>query len=153
MNNLESVLQFLEKKYPQVQVNVISDFPPQLNLKRLHFSPWSVATEISDLAQFDIGIMPLPDDKWAKGKCGFKALQYLALQIPTAASPVGVNTEIIRQGENGFLCSSASEWEKCISILIENKMLRDSMGKSGRENVIANYSVSSNSSNFLSLFS
>jgi len=153
LNDLEPILQSLEQKYHQLQVNVISDAPPHLDLKRLHFNPWSVDTEISDLAQFDIGIMPLPDDEWAKGKCGFKALQYMALQIPTVASPVGVNTQIIRHNENGFLCSKAYEWENCISILIENKTLRDSMGIAGRKKVVAHYSVSSNTSNFLSLFS
>ena len=153
LNDLEPVLQSLEQKYYQLQVNVISYIPPPLNLKRIHFSLWSLATEISDLAQFDIGIMPLPDDEWAKGKCGFKALQYMALQIPTVASPVGVNTQIIQQGENGFLCSKTDEWENYISILIENKALRDSMGAAGRKIVVDLYSVSSNSSNFLSLFS
>jgi glycosyltransferase involved in cell wall biosynthesis len=153
LNDLEPVLQTLEKKYPQIQINVISDIAPELNLNSLHFHPWSLETEISDLVQFDIGIMPLPDDEWAKGKCGFKALQYLSLQIPTVASPVGVNSNIIHHGENGFLCSSKSEWESCLSILIENKTLRGSMGKNGRENIIDRYSVLSNSSNFLSLFS
>jgi glycosyltransferase involved in cell wall biosynthesis len=153
LNDLEPILQFLERKYPKVQVNVVSDIAPKLHLSSLHFNPWSLATEIYDLAQFDIGIMPLPDDEWAKGKCGFKALQYMSLQIPTVASLVGVNAQIINHGENGFLCSTASEWENCISILIENKSLRDSMGVAGRKNVIDHYSVSSNSSNFLSLFS
>ena len=153
LTELEPVLQSLELKYQQLQVNVISDLPPNLSLKRLHFSPWSVATEVSDLARFHIGIMPLPNDEWAKGKCGFKALQYMALQIPTVASPVGVNTQIIHHGEDGFLCSTASEWENCISILIEDKTLRDTIGLAGRKNVIAHYSISSNSSNFLSLFS
>ena len=153
LHAMEPVLQFIEKKYSSVEFNVISDAAPKLNLKRLNFIPWSVETEISDLFQFDIGIMPLPDDEWAKGKCGFKALQYMALQIPTVASPIGVNTQIIRHGENGFLCSNPQEWENCISILVENKELRDSMGITGRKNVIDHYSVSSNSSNFLSLFS
>jgi glycosyltransferase involved in cell wall biosynthesis len=112
-----------------------------------------LATEIQDLAQFDIGIMPLPNNEWAKGKCGFKALQYMALQIPTIASPVGVNSKIINHGKNGFLCLSQHEWEDCLAMLIENKTLREVMGKDGRAKIINHYSVSSNSSNFLSLFS
>ena len=143
----------MEQKYPHLQINVISDIAPKLHLRSLHFNPWSLETEISDLAQFDIGIMPLPEDEWSKGKCGFKALQYMSLQIPTVASPVGVNSQIIKHAKNGFLCSTKSEWENYLSILIENKTLRDSVGKIGRENVIARYSISSNSSNFLSLFS
>jgi len=149
---LEPILRILENKYPHIQINVISDIPPKLNLRKLHFNRWSLATEIHDLAQFDIGIMPLPDDEWAKGKCGFKALQYMSLQIPTVASPVGVNSIIISHGENGFLCSSPQEWEQCISTLIENKNLRDAVGRNGRKKVRDRYSVVSNSSNFLSLF-
>jgi glycosyltransferase involved in cell wall biosynthesis len=153
LNDLEPVLQTLEQKYPQMQINIISDVAPKLNLRSLHFKPWSLVTELHNLAQFDIGIMPLPDDEWSKGKCGFKALQYMALQIPTVVSPVGVNNQIVRHSENGFLCSKTGEWESCISILVENKTLRDSMGVSGRKNVVDHYSVSSNASNFLSLFS
>ncbi len=153
LNELESIFQHLEATYPQVEYWVIADKPPQLKLKNLQFKPWSLETEITDLEQFDIGVMPLPDDEWSKGKCGFKALQYMALQIPTVASSVGVNIQIIQQGENGFLCRTAEEWTHNLSVLIENKALRDLVGIAGRKKVEANYSVSSNTSNFLSLFS
>ncbi len=96
--------------------------------------------------------MPLPDDEWAKGKCGFKALQYMALELPAVASPVGVNSKIINHGVNGFLCKTAKEWEETLKILIEDSSLRKKMGVNGRNTVVENYSVLSNSANFLSLF-
>jgi len=150
---LEPVLASLEMKFQnQIQFLVIANKPPRLNLKTLKFVPWTVEREVEDLLHMDIGIMPLTDDLWAKGKCGFKALQYMALQIPTLASPVGVNTEIIQHGENGLLCNSDEEWESNLTQLIENNQVRRSLGKAARETVVARYSVSSNTSNFLSLF-
>lgn len=102
---------------------------------------WVASTEIEDLSQIDIGIMPLPDDEWAKGKCGLKGLQYMALEIPTLMSPVGVNTEIIQHGINGYLPDKEDEWVKALSDLIENKELRERIGKAGRQTVINKYSV------------
>jgi glycosyltransferase involved in cell wall biosynthesis len=96
--------------------------------------------------------MPLPDDEWSKGKCGFKALQYMALEIPAVVSPVGVNTEIIQHEINGFHCSSEKEWISTLEKLIIDGALRKKIGKEGRQTVIDHYSVSANSSNFLSLF-
>ena len=96
--------------------------------------------------------MPLTADLWAEGKCGFKALQYMAMKIPAIASPVGVNTAIIDHGVNGFLAITPEDWEKAIVTLISDKKLRLRMGEEGREKVIRNYSVRSNSNNFLSLF-
>ncbi len=153
LDSLGPVLQSLENKYPQLEYWIIADRPPALQLKSLQFKRWSLETEIVHLLQFDIGIMPLPDDEWAKGKCGFKALQYMALQIPTVASPVGVNTQIIKHGENGLLCRTLEDWENALGTLIENTELRKSIGEAGRKTIADNYSVSSNSSNFISLFS
>lgn len=105
---------------------------------------WRPETEVHDLRGFDIGIMPLPDDDWARGKCGLKGLQYMALGIPTVMSPVGVNSEIIRHGENGFLASSDEEWLDCISRLLESAELRRRIGTAGRDTVLKRYSVNAN---------
>jgi len=149
---LEPVLTELEQKYHHLEFLVIADQKPQLALKNLRFIPWSVNSEISSLLESDIGLMPLPDDKWAKGKCGFKALQYMALELPTAVSPVGVNTSIVDHGVNGFFCTTPQEWIQYLSMLIEDKFLREQMGKRGRQKVIDQFSVDSNRDNFLSLF-
>lgn len=153
LEDLEPVLIQIEQKYAHISFLVISNKCPSLNLKNLIFKPWSKETEIKDLMLADIGIMPLPDDEWAKGKCGFKALQYMALEIPALVSPVGVNTKIVDNGINGYWCLSANDWMEAIEKLISNKDLRKNMGIAGRKKVIEHYSVSSNSSTFLGLFS
>lgn len=152
LKEIESVLQKVEVEFPNIQIQVIADQKPSLNLKSLVYVPWREKTEIQDLVKFDIGIMPLPDHEWAKGKCGFKALQYMALRIPAIASPVGVNTMIIDDGVSGFLCTSAEQWGHALSTLIRDNISRTRMGEHGRKKVIDRYSVVSNSSNFLSLF-
>jgi glycosyltransferase involved in cell wall biosynthesis len=114
--------------------------------------PWRSATEVQDLRPFDIGIMPLPDDEWTRGKCGAKGLQYMALKIPTVMSPVGVNTEIIRHGQNGMLASTPQEWIDVLSQLIDSAELRRRLGAAGRETVIARYSVLSQRDVYLSIF-
>lgn len=151
LHELEPVLQNLEIKFSHLEFWVIADKIPRLKLKRLRFKSWSKETEIKDLAQFDIGVMPLPDDEWAKGKCGFKILQYMALQIPAVASPIGVNNEVIQSGFNGYLCQSLNEWENQLILLIESETLRHSIGLQARKTVVEKYSIISNSSNFMRL--
>lgn len=149
---LVPVFQELEKEFPQLHFLVIANRNPGLPLQRCSFVSWSKESEAKDLARMDIGVMPLPDDEWTRGKCGFKALQYMAMEIPCIASPVGVNTEIIQHGKNGFLASTADEWKACLKALITDELLRKKIGKAGREQVIQRYSVESNSALFFSLF-
>jgi glycosyltransferase involved in cell wall biosynthesis len=113
---------------------------------------WSKENEIDELSSFNIGIMPLPNDEWSKGKCGLKGLQYMALEIPAIMSPVGVNCEIIKDGVNGFLANSEQEWLDKISILIEDEKLRESMGKEARKTIIERYSKNSEKENYLRYF-
>lgn len=103
--------------------------------------PWQAATELDDLAPIDIGLMPLPDEDWSRGKCGLKALQYMALGIPTICSPVGVNTTIIHDGENGFIASSEADWIEKIKLLIHSHELRKKIGQAGRITVENEYSA------------
>ena len=103
--------------------------------------PWNKSSELKELSGIDIGIMPLPDDEWAKGKCGLKGLQYMALGIATVMSPVGVNTEIIRDGENGMLANGEEEWIEKLSMLIGSPDLRRKCAAAGRETVEKYYSV------------
>lgn len=103
--------------------------------------PWRSETEVEDMRPFDVGIMPLPDDQWSRGKCGLKALQYMALGVPTVCSPVGVNSEIIGDGENGLLASTDDEWIEKLSGLLRSKPERARLGRAGRETVEARYSA------------
>jgi glycosyltransferase involved in cell wall biosynthesis len=136
----------------RIQMIIISDRRPSYAWPQLHFIPWSKETEIEDLRQIDIGLMPLTNDPWTAGKCGLKVLQYMALAIPAVASPVGVNTTIISDGHTGVLCDSAEQWSHSLIRLIEDSAWRKTLGIAGREWVAANYSVESNRSNFVSLF-
>ena len=96
--------------------------------------------------------MPLTDDPWSKGKCGFKALQYMSLGIPALVSPVGVNINIVDDGINGKVCHDLNEWEQTMEELINNKELKIIWGKEARKKIEAKYSVFSNSLNFIGLF-
>lgn len=145
------VLTELKKNYPQVELVMISNAPIEDSSVEITHKQWNKDTEIEDLSNFDIGIMPLPNDEWAKGKCGFKGLQYMALEIPTIMSPIGVNTEIIQDGINGFLAKSEQEWVEKLSILIESKELREKIGKAGRKTVENRYSTEAQKEAFLKI--
>jgi glycosyltransferase involved in cell wall biosynthesis len=103
--------------------------------------PWRADTELEDLSTIDIGVMPLPDDRWSKGKCGLKALQFMALGIPTVCSPVGVNTDIIQDDENGFIAGTEDEWVEKLSRLLRVAELRQRLGQAGRATVEEKYSA------------
>lgn len=150
LNAIVPVLKQLEEKY-NLNFLIISNEKPKLNLK-FTYKSWCKETEIEDLRKIDIGIMPLYNNIWEKGKCGFKGLQYMALEIPTIMSPVGVNTEIIEDGVNGFLASTEQEWFDKLSLLIEDKELRQRLGKAGRNTVMEKYSVEANKQKYLDVF-
>lgn len=114
--------------------------------------PWQLKNELSDLHNFDIGIMPLPDNDWTRGKGGFKILQYMGIGIPVVASAVGINKEIVSNGVNGFLATSSQEWISFLSILLDNTVLRKRLGLAGRETVEKYYSLNVNAPKLLSIF-
>jgi glycosyltransferase involved in cell wall biosynthesis len=152
IDSIVPVIQKLQAAYSFVDFLVIANRKPDLNILRMEFIEWKKGTEAEDLLKIDIGIMPLPDDDWSRGKCGFKALQYMAMKKPCVASPVGVNLEIIEHGINGFLAESPEEWYNHLENLVCDKNLRQRVGEAGRKKIIENYSVASNTSTFLSLF-
>jgi glycosyltransferase involved in cell wall biosynthesis len=102
---------------------------------------WDYDSEVADLKSLDIGIMPLTDEEWSRGKCGIKLLQYMAAGVPAVASPVGINAEIIRDGENGFLAANEQEWTEKLSRLVADPDLRARLGREGRRTVEELYSL------------
>jgi len=103
--------------------------------------PWSEDTEVSLIQSMDIGVMPLPDTPWTRGKCGYKLIQYMACGVPVVASPVGVNRDIVEHGVNGFLAESDEEWRTAVETLLNDADLRYRMGVAGRKKVEEQYSL------------
>lgn len=151
LDELIPVLEELEKIYSFTFL-VISNEEPTYSLKSLQFIKWSKETEIEDLSKMNIGVMPLQHDIWSEGKCGFKGLQYMALEIATILSPVGVNTSIVQDGTNGFLAGSPEEWKEKLILLLENKDLRIRLAKAGKQTIEERYSVNANRAKYLELF-
>lgn len=146
---MDKVFAVLSKKFSNVTFKIVGgdfslDGVPNIISKR-----WSLGEEVRDLRTFDIGIMPMPDNDWTKGKCGFKAILYMSMGIPCVCSPVGVNKEIISDGINGFLADTENDWIRKLSLLIENPGLRIKMGLAGRKLIEEKYSVKVNVSKFL----
>jgi glycosyltransferase involved in cell wall biosynthesis len=103
--------------------------------------PWSEDTEVASIQAMDIGIMPLTDTPWSRGKCGYKLIQYMACGLPVVASPIGVNAEIVEHGVNGFLATTEAEWREALEILLRDPALRDRMGQQGRHKIERQYSL------------
>lgn len=131
---------------------VIADQKPVSEIEDFIFLPWNDQTEIQDLNRIDIGVMPLEVDEWAKGKCGFKALQFMSLEKAVLVTPVGVNAEIVAHGISGYHCETLADWEMYLRDLLLNESIRRDMGVQGRKTVVEQFSVASNTANFLSLF-
>ncbi len=125
-----------------VALRVIGDPSFRIEGARVQAVPWRESTEIEDLRQIDIGIMPLPDDEWSRGKCGLKALLYMAMGIPAILSPVGVNTRIARGGA-ALLASTHEEWSRALRSLIDDPGARERLGEAGRRRVEEEYSTRS----------
>jgi glycosyltransferase involved in cell wall biosynthesis len=141
LRRVDVVLQRLAK-VRDFRLRVIGTSSYPLDGVAIEAMPWSVKSEIDDLSAIDIGIMPLPDDRWSRGKCGLKALQYMSLGIPTMCSPVGVNTAIISHGENGMLAASDDDWVDGLTRLIDCASLRARLGRAGRVTAETRYSAS-----------
>jgi hypothetical protein len=119
---------------------IASGDPSQLGFE-VEFRPWRLETEMDELAQIGIGVAPLPDTPWERGKCGVKILQYMACGIPVVASPVGVNQNIVTHGVNGFLTKDAQEWTTALRTLSADPKMRQQFGKAGRETVEKRFTV------------
>lgn len=119
---------------------VCNEFPADCPIP-VEKKTWVEAEEAADVASFDIGLAPLPDDPWSRGKCATKLLQGMAARVPCVASPVGAHSDIVKEGANGCLASSPKEWAEKLALLAKDPGLRDRLGDAARETVAREYSV------------
>lgn len=152
LRTVEAALRYLYEKYrDRVSFRIIGaphyrpPFPAQV-------LPWRAETEVQDLLEIDIGLMPLPDTDWSKGKCALKALQYMALEIPPVVSPVGMNCQVVQDGYNGLHAHTEKEWVDKLSFLIDNPAVRKQLGRAARETVVKKYSVEANAPLYVEAF-
>ncbi len=141
----------LTQRFPALKMRVICSRFPQWADVNVEAVGWSSATEARSLAESHIGIMPLTDDAWSRGKCAFKLLQYMAAALPCVASPVGANTEAVLDGINGFHAVGLEDWEDRLARLIESPQLRAQFGANGHAHVRRRYAMSEYRSNYLAV--
>lgn len=148
---LRNVFKRLYERFPFLSVKIVSEkFPVDLGVPTVQ-KPWNQESESRDIASFDVGIMPLPDNLWAWGKCGYKLIQYLASGVPVVASPVGLNLDIVREGWNGFLARDLPDWEDTLARLIQDPEMARDLGKRGIEDVRSRFSIRAYASAYLDL--
>jgi glycosyltransferase involved in cell wall biosynthesis len=152
LRQLRQVFLYLVTTFP-VEIVILSGSEPQDLGFPFRFEKWDPDCEQDQIAKFDIGIMPLEMDEWSRSKCGMKLLQYMALEIPSVATPAGVNAEILEEGKNGFPALTEEEWIERLSLLIQDAALRRNMGKMARKKVVEEYSVKAWFPRLLQLYS
>lgn len=156
LQGLEAVKPLLEqigRAYSGLFLKLICDRFLDLTNLRVLPCPWSETTEATELAAADIGISWLPNDLWSRGKCGLKVLQYMAAGLPVIANPVGVQAELVRHGDTGFLAETPEQWIEAIGRLARDPELRRDMGRAGRRLVERDYSVEAGTKRWLQLLS
>ena len=141
LDALEPAFRALSERFGgDVLLSVVSSRPYETSAIAVESIPWSLATERESVRRFDIGIMPLADDLFARGKCSFKAIQCMAEGIPVVVSPVGMNVEVVRNEVNGYQASGTDEWIDHLSVLIESADLRSRLGIDALKTVRRSYS-------------
>jgi glycosyltransferase involved in cell wall biosynthesis len=145
------LLEEIGRRCPGVCLKLICDRFFSLQHLPVRPCPWTEASEAAELAAADIGISWLPDDDWSRGKCGLKVLQYMAAGLPVVANPVGVQREMVRHGETGFLVETPEQWSETITRLAREPHLRQTLGRAGRRRVETDYSVAAGAMRWLAL--
>lgn len=148
---LERVLQKLAET-ESFTLKVIGDANFSMSGVKVKAQAWSEPTEVQELQEIDIGLYPLPDEEWILGKSGLKALQYMALGIPTVATNIGANPRVIENGVSGFLVNSDEEWLEKLGLLMNDADMRKRIGQAARKRVVELYSVKANTPAYLKIF-
>jgi glycosyltransferase involved in cell wall biosynthesis len=136
---IEAPLRRLFDRYPEMELLVVCNRPPRfvsLPASRVRYLPWSEDIEAQAVQQMDVGLMPLPDTDWARGKCSFKMLQYMSCGIPAVVSPVGMNRDVLAMGDVGLAASTGSEWESILEKLYLNSEFSRRLGRNGRRIIL-----------------
>ena len=141
IEHIAPALKELCARNPKLTLRIIAEGAIQLEGVRIEHVPWQAAGEWSDLGEVDVGLAPLTDDPWSRGKCAFKVLQYFAVSRPVVASPVGMNAEVVRHGDTGFCARTQPEWVAFVEKLLADQELRQKMGAAGRRLVETSYSL------------
>ena len=142
LSAIEPALQKLSQMHPgKIRFRLYGHPERKLNLPDFESLPFSLATEIEDLRTIDVGLMPAPDNDWTRGKCAFKAIQYMALGIPTVVSPVGMATELVTHNVNGFWARTPEEWFTALDQLVCDLQIRKRFSEAGRMTVETRYSL------------
>ena len=151
MTALPALKHVVEKTGAQLLLISNGTPPSELTALGARYLPWNAATEVEDLAQIDIGLMPLPDTKFTRGKCAFKLIQYMAIGRPAVASPVGANCEVVTHGVDSYLPDTLAGWEDHLVALVEDPALRERVGKAGRARIESAYSLAAVLPRYLSV--
>lgn len=141
LQNLSGVLSRLSTQFPGLRLLVVSDIDFSMPGVQVENRRWSEAGEIKDLLDMDIGLMPLPDDEWSRGKCALKAIQYMASGLPVVCSAVGANQEVVRDGVDGYLVSDDEQWYAALSTLMASTDMQRSFGTAARQRVLEHFSL------------
>ena len=134
-------LEALSRRYPALELRIVGGSCQPLGATRVSVRRWGLESELRELHEFDVGIMPMPDTAWTRGKCGFKALFYMSVGLPSVCSPVGITSDIIQDGVNGFVATTTEEWIDKLSALIEDAKLRRQVGQAARQSVEEKFSL------------
>lgn len=149
---IESALRRVVETHPgKIRFRLYGHPQRKLSLPTLESLPFTLSTEIEDLRSMDIGIMPMPDNDWTRGKCAFKAIQYMALGIPVVTSPVGMATELVQHGANGLWARTPTEWFEALNRLVTDAELRRRLAEEGRKTVELHYSLQTWGPRFVTL--
>lgn len=144
LRQIVPALEELGRCLPNLRLKIVADDFFELNHLPVIKKNWSATDEIDDIHSFDIGLMPLSDDVWTRGKCGFKLLQCMAVGLPVVCSPVGANREIVTDGVEGFWAARQEEWVEKLTTLAGDAELRRALGNRGRDKVLRRYSLKAN---------
>lgn len=143
--SIEAALNTVLERFPDVTLKIVSDRPPAFSMidgSRVEFQQWHPDTEVAALQDLSVGIMPLADGAWERGKCSFKMLTYMAVAVPVVVSAVGMNTEVLRLGRAGIAVKSIDGWVEALSVILRDDAASAEMGRVGRSTVEAHYATS-----------